>query len=104
MRIDELFEAVQPLPSDMPIEEMLETLERRFVAARRGLSLAHRMKNPLQKKKHFASVLSNMNVIRGQLTRVINQMEQFNKAEDDYSSDEGPDDLKKWHDTSAELR
>lgn len=106
MRITELIETVQPLPDDMPIENMIEALERRLTASRRGLSLAHRMKNPLQKKKHFASVLTNMNLIRGQLSRVIKQMEQFTNAEQDHenSEDTTRDPQRDWSDTSAELR
>lgn len=84
-------ETVQPLPSDMPIEGMLEALEKRLAAAKRGLGFANRMRNPLQKKKHTSNVLGNLNSIRAQLSKVINQMEQFNKAASDYQYGAQPD-------------
>lgn len=84
-----LDETVQPLPSDMPLEDMIDTLEKRLAAAKRGLGLANRMKNPIQKKKHTGAVLGNLNSIRGQLTRVINQMEEFVKASREYETGVG---------------
>lgn len=79
-------ETVQPLPSDMPIEDMIEALEKRLAAAKRGLGFANRMHNPLQKKKHTAAVLGNLNSIRSQLTRLISQMEQFYKASREFET------------------
>ena len=87
--LSELYETVQPLPSDMPIESMLAELEKRLAAAKRGLGFANRMHNPLQKKKHTSAVLGNLNSIRGQLTKVINQMEQFEKAAREYETGAG---------------
>jgi hypothetical protein len=84
-------EAVQPLPTDMPIEDMIEALEKRLAAAKRGLGFANRMKNPIQKKKHTRAVMGNLNSIRAQLTKVINQMEQFNKAATEYEYGAQPD-------------
>lgn len=79
-------EMVQPLPDDMEPEAMIDALEKRLAAAKRGLSFAHRLKNPLQKKKHFSQVLTNMNMIRGQMSRVIKQLEQFTNASNDYEA------------------
>lgn len=81
-----LNETVQPLPSDMPMEAMIEALEKRLAAAKRGLGFANRMRNPQQKKKHTSAVLGNLNSIRGQLTRIINQMEQFAKASSEFET------------------
>lgn len=86
MKIAELFETVQPLPGDMPVEHMLEELEKRLAASKRGLGFANRMRNPLQQKKHRAAVMKNLNIIRNQLNRVIAQMEQFNNAESDHEN------------------
>lgn len=96
-------ETVQPLPSDMPIEDMIEALEKRLAAAKRGLGFANRMRNPLQKKKHTASVLGNLNSIRGQLTRVINQMEQFNKAASEYETGVGYDESGAQNDIQQDI-
>src|SRR5665213_152354 len=85
-------ETVQPLPSDMPMEAMIEALEKRLAAAKRGLGFANRMRNPLQKKKHTAAVLGNLNSIRGQLSRVITQMEEFVKASSEYETGAGYDE------------
>jgi hypothetical protein len=79
-----LDEVVQPLPQDMPLEQMIAELEKRLSAARRGLAFTNRLKNPAQKKKHLSSVLTNMNMIRGQLNRAIKEIEQFVRAENDY--------------------
>jgi hypothetical protein len=92
--LSELFqinEATQPVDPTLAIEEQLEILESRMAAAKRGLGFANKLKNPAQKKKHMALVLSNLNKIRGNLTRVINQMAQFDNAERDHeASMEGP--------------
>lgn len=77
-------EVVERLPDGMDPEQAIEMLEQRLAAAKRGLGFANRMKNPVQQKKHKGAVLKNLNIIRGQLTVLINQMEQFNRAERDY--------------------
>lgn len=82
-------EAVQSLPSDMTLETMIDALEKRLSAAKRGLGFANRLRNPLQKKKHTAAVLGNLNVIRGQLSRIISQMEEFNNASHDFETGAG---------------
>lgn len=84
-----LDEAYQPLAGDMDIEQMMSELEKRMGAAKRGLGFAHRLKNPIQKKKHFSSVLTNMNQIRGQLSRCIKQMEEFVQASQEYETGGG---------------
>ena len=96
-------EAVQPLPSDMPIENMIEALEKRLAAAKRGLGFANRMKNPLQKKKHTSAVLGNLNSIRGQLTRVITQMEQFDKASREFETGAGYDESGAQNDIQQDI-
>jgi ATP-dependent Lon protease len=73
-------------PTDHSMESLIEELEKRLAAAKRGLSVAHRLKNPAEKKKHMAGILANMNVIRAQLGSVIRSIEQFSKAEQDYES------------------
>lgn len=54
----------------------LEDLERMMDAARRGLSIAHRLRDPAEKKKHFSRILGNLNRIRGALVREIKALEQ----------------------------
>jgi len=56
------------------LADALETLETRLAASRRGLTLAHKLKDPVQKKKHFSLILTNMNVVRNQLNKVINRL------------------------------
>ena len=96
-------ETVQPLPSDMPMEAMIEALEKRLAAAKRGLGFANRMRNPLQKKKHTAAVLGNLNSIRGQLSRVITQMEEFVKASSEYETGAGYDESGMQHDIQQDI-
>jgi hypothetical protein len=82
---EDLNERVTPLdPTELSLEGMIETLEKRLSAAKRGLSIAHRLKDSAEKRKHFSAILANMNVIRAQLNRVIKHVEQFTKAESDY--------------------
>lgn len=96
-------ETVQPLPSDMPVEAMLEALEKRLAAAKRGLGFANRMRNPIQKKKHTSAVLGNLNSIRGQLTKVINQMQQFDKAAGEYETGVGYDESGAQNDIQQDI-
>jgi phage shock protein A len=91
--IFQMNEVVEPLDPSMGIEDQLEALEQRVAAAKRGLGFANKLKNPAQKKKHMALVLTNLNKIRGSLSKVITQMAQFDKAEDAYDRGAGyPDD------------
>ncbi len=77
IRIDEV---VEPVDATLELEQQLEILEQRMAAAKRGLGFSNKLKNPAQKKKHIALVLTNLNKIRANLSRVINQMEQFDNA------------------------
>lgn len=77
-------EVVEPVDQSLDLEEQMELCEQRMAAAKRGLGFANKLKNPAQKRKHMALVLGNLNKIRGNLTRVINQMSQFDKAAQDY--------------------
>ncbi len=86
--LKELFETVEPVDPTIAIEEQLEILEQRMSAAKRGLGFANKLKNPAQKKKHMALVLTNLNKIRGSLTRVIDQIAQFDRAETSYMQPE----------------
>lgn len=98
-----LNEDVQPLPNDMDLEDQMAELEKRMGAAKRGLSFSHRLKNPLQKKKHFSSVLRNMNQIRGQLSRCIKQLEQFTQASSEYETGGGYGDTGPQPDTQQSM-
>ena len=81
-----LTEKVGPLPLDLSIEESIGELEKRLSACRRGLSLAHRLPSAVEKKRHFSAILTNMNMIRGELARTTRQLEQFMKAESDHEN------------------
>lgn len=76
----QLNEVVEPVDPTLALEEQLSILEQRLAAAKRGLGFANRLKNPAQKKKHMALVLTNLNKIRGSLTRVIDEVSQFDRA------------------------
>ena len=60
---------------EIPENVSLEDIERMFDAARRGLGIVNKLKNPAERKKHASAVLSNLNKIRAALQRVINSME-----------------------------
>lgn len=84
----QLNEVVEPVDPTLALEQQLEILEQRLGAAKRGLGFANKLKNPAQKKKHMALVFTNLNKIRGSLSKVIEQVgefdRQFNKAEQSY--------------------
>jgi hypothetical protein len=46
-------------------------LEKRLDAAKRGLGIANKLKNPIEKKKHLSRILTNLNKIRSALKREI---------------------------------
>lgn len=58
--------------ADYTMEDAIELLEKRLAAARRALSLAHKLKDPAEKKKHFSLIMTNMNVVRNQLNKILN--------------------------------
>ncbi len=82
-------EVVEPVDASLAVEDQLEILEQRIAAAKRGLGFANKLKNPMQKKKHMALVLTNLNKIRGNLSKVISQMAEFDKAEGGYEAGAG---------------
>jgi hypothetical protein len=82
-----LVEVTQPVNPELPLEDQLEILEGRLAAAKRGLGFANKLKNPVQKKKHMALVLTNLNKIRASLGKVIEIASQFERAERDYFTD-----------------
>ena|SRR5271157_2892871 len=77
-------EVVEPVDASLAVEDQLEILEQRIAAAKRGLGFANKLKNPMQKKKHMALVLTNLNKIRGNLSKVITQMAEFDRAADEH--------------------
>ena len=66
---EQLIEAVE-IPDDITLED----IEKMFDAAKRGLGIVNKIKDPIQKKKHASAVLSNLNKIRGAMQRIINAM------------------------------
>ena len=79
---ESLEEKVSPL--FLPPDEALGELEKRMAAARKGLGLANRLKDKVDKKKHLSAVLKNMNSIRASLNQAIKQIEMYSRAEHDY--------------------
>lgn len=79
-----LVEVTEPVDPGLPLEDQIEILEKRLAAAKRGLGFANKLKNPMQKKKHMALVLTNLNKIRSSLGKVIEYIAQFDRAESDY--------------------
>jgi hypothetical protein len=65
-----LIEAVE-IPDNVSLDQIASMMD----AAKRGLGIVNKMKNPVDKKKHASAVLSNMNKIRSALQRVISSME-----------------------------
>lgn len=74
-------EIAQPVDPTLALEDQLEILEQRLAAAKRGLGFANKLKNPMQKKKHMALTLGNLNRIRASLNKVIDAVSQFDRAE-----------------------
>lgn len=49
----------------------IEDVSRMMDAAKRALSIAHRLVDPIQKKRHFGKILGGMNKIRAYLKRLM---------------------------------
>lgn len=75
MKLTQIVEAVEPLDPDLDLEQQLEELTKRMDAARRGLGIANKLSGR-QRTIHRSRVMSNLNVIRAALTRVIKQEQQ----------------------------
>lgn len=52
--------------------QILSTLDGRLNAAYRALSLANKLKNPEQQKKHKSRVFSDLNKIKSEIGKVLN--------------------------------
>ena len=57
-------------------DSSMEQLMFMFDAARRGMGLINRLKNPVDRTKHLRAVFTNLNKIRGAISRLIKQEEQ----------------------------
>jgi hypothetical protein len=55
----------------IPPDAGVEQIAAMFDAARRAMSLVHKLKNPVDRKKHMSSVFVNMNKIRAALQRAM---------------------------------
>lgn len=86
-----LKEAVEPIDADLDLEQQLFELTKRMDAARRGLGIANKM-GPRSKAIHRSRVMGNLNQIRGALSRVIKQLEEFDSASSDYEVGRGYSD------------
>lgn len=78
MQLSELFleksallNEVVEIPSDIELDDAIRMLE----AAKRGLGLANRIKNPQERKKHVRAVFVNLNKIRGALAKFLEKVE-----------------------------
>lgn len=67
--LEENIRDLAPLQLDQDVP--LEDLEFRLDAAKRGIGLANRLRNPEEKKAHLSRVFSNLNKIQGALKRAI---------------------------------
>jgi hypothetical protein len=84
----ELKENVEQLQEFVDAKDMsIEDLQRAFEAARRGLSLAHKLPDPAEKARHFSRILTNMNKIRAVLNRHIKELEAEAGMDSDPSRD-----------------
>lgn len=67
----ELLENIQELEEKVDTSSMnLDQLAKGFDAAKRGLGLANKLKNPADKKKHLSRIMGNMNKLRAALKRM----------------------------------
>jgi len=67
-----LKEAVDPINvRDLDLEEQLEEINKRMNAAYRGMGIVNRMPDSSERTKHRSRIMSNLNVIRGMLSRVL---------------------------------
>ena len=75
----EIVEKVEfgPMPeTTADMETELETLEGQLNAAKRGLGIANRFRDPISKKKHKGAVLGNLNRIRARLNKITDMLSQ----------------------------
>lgn len=67
-----LKEAVDPInTADLDLEQQLEEITKRMNAAHRGMGIVNRMSESPERTKHRSRVMSNLNIIRGMLSRVL---------------------------------
>ena len=55
----------------IPVDASIDQIAAMFDAARRGLGLVNKLKNPADRKKHLKAVFVNLNKIRAALARQI---------------------------------
>lgn len=71
-----LLENIQELEEAVDTSSMnLSQLEKGFDAAKRGLGLANKLKNPADKKKHLSRIMGNLNKLRAALKRIHDAIE-----------------------------
>ena len=66
-----LKEAVDPINADLDLEQQLEEITKRMNAAYRGMGIVNRMQDSASRTRHRSRIMSNLNVIRGMLSRVL---------------------------------
>ena len=78
MKITEVLkEAVEPINvADLNLEQQLEEINKRMDAAYRGMGIVNRMPDSPKRTKHRSRIMSNLNVIRGMLSRVLKRQAQ----------------------------
>lgn len=86
-----LTEAVSPLDPDLDLEGQLAELSKRMEAARRALGLTNKLQAGVPRTMHRKRIMGNLNSIRAQLSRVVQAIEQFDSASDDYEAGRGHD-------------
>lgn len=69
MKFDELSEAIT-FPVDVTIDEIIKMHE----AARRGISILNRIKDPAQRKRHASRVFKNFNKISAMMNKLIKEL------------------------------
>lgn len=69
-----LFEDVTDVPENASPEEIIDTITQRLAAAKKGLGLANKLKNPADKAKHRSRMMGNVNKIRGLLGRLVKKL------------------------------
>jgi len=71
MKFNDIMETTE-IPKDVTVDEILKM----FDAARRGISLLNRIKDPVQRKKHASAIFKNLNKIKGMLMRLTEPVEE----------------------------
>jgi hypothetical protein len=71
------------LPMGATLDQRLAEVERRFAAARRGLSLANSLKNPEDKRKNQSRVMRNLSLIRQIVGGITQELERQQGRWDD---------------------